>query len=84
MKDAAALLERPAVPTPSEVLQDWAKEHAITPVRFMKITGYTYAHAYKLMTGAVPPTTETLGRLVRCGHASLAERIAKVMANRAT
>lgn len=79
MKDATVILERPAGTTASEVLRDWAKEHDITPVRFMKITGYTYAHAYKLMTGAVPPTTETLGRLVRCGHASLAERIAKVM-----
>lgn len=69
--------------TAKEILMEWAREKGITPARFTALTGYTYPHSWGLLSGKREPTTDTLGRLVKAGYASVAERIAKAMTDQA-
>jgi hypothetical protein len=42
----------------------WCQEHAVDATALAKGMGFTYFHAWRLLSGKSPVTAETLGRFV--------------------
>ena len=62
----------------TQALVDWAKANGITPVIFHKTTGFTYQHAWRLLSGQAGVTERTLGRLLLT-YPEAARRVAAAM-----